>query len=310
MDFLTPIMNLKPEEAEQQLTVISYGIGQDSTWLLFELIHNKELYKKYVRGQLIVVNADTLNEHKHTITYREYVWEICFEHNIPFFVLDPAEYANGAWKGGLINFYEEKKAVGSKAFPKQCTDNLKIRPIYRFLEQYVHIMFDTEKFGRKAAFYEYKEKFGKIRVLIGIAAGEERRASTEPTGLKWFDRCIEKVYPLIENNMDREACQRRIAELGYKVPFPSNCILCPFMSYQELLYLYRYNRPEYDRWVRLEKQKIQNNLHKGEKNLGVWGTRKLLPEILKIAEEKHGHMTKEELEEYKFSHGHCVMSKY
>ncbi len=45
------------------------------------------------------------------------------------------------------------------------------------------------------------------------------------------------------------------------------------------------------------------------KNFGVWGT-KLLPEVLKEAEEKFGHWSIEALTDYKFSHGHCVMSKY
>jgi len=294
----------------KQLTVLSYGIGQDSTAILFKLHHDKEFNEKNVKGQLIVVAADVKNEHKHTELYCEYIREFCYEKDIPFFLLDPKEYATGNWTGGLTGFYEATNTVGSKAFPKTCTDNLKIRPFYKFLEYYVHLIYGTEKYGRKQALYEYKEKYGKIRVLLGIAAGEEKRASKEVTGLKWFDECIEKVFPLIEENMDRAACQAEIERLGYKVPYPSNCILCPFMSLQELLYLYRYDHKNYLLFVRLEQQKIDNNKHKGDKNLGVWGTKKLLPEMLEIAMEKYGHWTKEELEEYKFSHGHCVMSKY
>lgn len=303
-------MELDFDKLGQQLTVLSYGAGQDSTAILVRIIHDDVFRKKYVVGQLIVVFADTKNEHAHTYSYVSYIKALCKFHKIFFFSLDPMQYATGKWKEGFLGFYEQNKAVGSKAFPKTCTDNLKIRPIYKFLEEFIHKCFKTKTYGKKKAFYEYFYKYGQIRVLIGIAMGEEKRASDEPTGMKWFDKCIEKVYPLIEQNMDREACQYVIKSEGYIMPMPSNCVLCPFMSYQELIYLYRYERSFYDEWVRLEQQKIDNNLHKGDKNLGVWGTRKLLPEILEVAQEKFGHLTKEEIVEYKMSHGHCVKSRY
>ena len=295
----------------EALTVLSYGGGQDSTSILLKAIYEPSFKQKFIKGRFIVVMADTVNEHDHTYNYLPKMQELCKENGIPFFLISPEEYASNSWKKGLIGFYEEKNAVGSKAFPKTCTDNLKIRPIYKFLEQYVHTEFKTEKFGRKSAFYEYAEKAGKIRVLIGIARKEEKRASENgSSGIKWFDQTIEKVYPLIEEGMDRQDCQDYIASTGFEIPFPSNCILCPFMSLQELLYLYRYERSWFDKWVELEANKFKNNEHKGKKNLGVWGTPESLLEILKKAEAKFGSMTKEELIEYKKSHGHCVMSKY
>jgi hypothetical protein len=303
-------MELEFDKAGQKLTVLSFGAGQDSTAILVRIIHDERFRKNYVVGQLIVIFADTKNEHQHTYAYVDYIKLLCKFYEILFFKVNPSEYATGKWKGGLLGFYEKNKSVGSKAFPKTCTDNLKIKPIYKFLEEYIHEKFQTQSYGRKKAFYEYFYKYGQIRVLIGIAAGEEKRASDEPTGIKWFDKCVEKVYPLIEQKMDREACQYVIKNEGYIVPMPSNCILCPFMSYQELIYLYRYENEFYNEWVKLEKQKIDNNLHKGDKNLGVWGTRKLLPEILEIAMDKFGHWDKERLVEYKMSHGHCVQSRY
>lgn len=59
----------------------------------------------------------------------------------------------------------------------------------------------------------------------------------------------------------------------------------------------------------LEQNKIEANLHMGDKNLGVWG-KVLLPQKLQEVISKHGHMTDLELIEYKMSHGHCVKSKY
>ena len=296
---------------EKGLTVVSWGIGQDSTAILAKIINDSEFRNKYVRGKLIVVTANTKNEHDNTYHYLEYYKNILQENNISFYLLDPSKYASSSWSGGLIEFYKSKNAVGSKAFPKTCTDHLKIRPIYKFLEYYIHKIYETKSYGRKSAFYEFQKDHGKVRVLLGIAKGEEKRASQNgDSPFQWFNECIEKVYPLIELGLNRQNCQDYISKCGYKIPFPSNCILCPFMSLQELLYLFRYDRDNFDLWVLLESNKIQNNLHKGDKNLGVWGTTKLLPEMIEIAIEKYGHMTKEELIEYKMSHGHCVKSKY
>ena len=293
------------------LTVLSYGGGQDSTAILLKIINSESFRKQFVSGRFIIVMANTGNEHLHTYKYVARIRLLCKKKGIPFFMLKMNEYASESWSGGLIQFYKDKKAVGSKAFPKTCTDNLKIRPIYKFLESYIHTEFKTEKFGRKSAFYEFTKKYGKIRVLIGIAKGEEKRASENgSSNMKWFNECIDKQYPLIEVGMDRKACQEYIASTEMEVPFPSNCILCPFMSLQELLYLHRFEKYWFDQWVEIEARKIQNNLHKGEKNLGVWGSRKLLPEILKEAEAKFGDMSNDDLIEYKMSHGHCVMSKY
>ena len=156
---------------------------------------------------------------------------------------------------------------------------------------------------------EFTANGNKINMLLGIAKGEERRASTNADSpYKWQRDCINKVYPLLGLEWDRAACQKYISET-HEVPPPSNCILCPFMNKIELLHLYRFNRTWFEKWVSLEENKIAANLDKGKRNLGVWG-RKLLPEILQEAITNHGHMTNRELEEYKMSHGHCVQSKY
>ena len=308
----------------ERLTMLSMGGGQDSTAILYKLLYDKMFRQKYAPGDLIVVMSDTGNEHPETEENVSKLMKKCKQHNIPFFLLDnmSSDFPEN-WRGGLISFYTRKTAIGSKAYPKSCTDNLKIRPIYNWLDGYVYHKYGLEKRGRKAAIKEFAEKYGKIDVLIGIAKGEEKRASTnESSPHLWMRNSINKVYPLIDLKMDRQACQDYIRETGNEVPPPSNCILCPFLSKQELLYMRRKMPEWFDTWVALERRKLEKHAHEGDirkawsekekkvvDNLGVWG-KQTLEEVLIEAEEEFGHMTMEELHEYKMSHGHCVMSKY
>lgn len=146
--------------------------------------------------------------------------------------------------------------------------------------------------------------------MIGIAKGEEKRvADPAKETLVWKREAIEVVYPLINMGYGRQECQDYIRSLGHTVPMPSNCRRCPFMSEQELLWLYRFNSEVYHDWVRQEQVKLDANTHMGDRNLGVWG-KKTLPEVLLKAQEKYGHWSNEQLHDYKMSHGHCVASKY
>jgi hypothetical protein len=293
-----------------KLTILSFGAGQDSTAILYWLIYDKAFRKKYAPEDLVVIMAETGNEHPETYQHVKEVSELCKSHNVNFVHLDYT-YTPAGWKGGLIEFYERTNTVGSKAFPKTCTDKLKIQPIYNFLEQFIHVRYHTEKVGRKRALKEFARKHGKIDVLIGIAKGEEKRiCKNEDSPSVWMRETINKIYPLVELGMDRKACQKDIRRFGHKVPLPSNCILCPFMNMVELLYLYKSHPNWFRKWVELEQTKITNNTHMGVNNLSVWGNKLLLPQILEQAKDKHGDLTLKYLQDYVMSHGHCLMSKY
>ena len=291
------------------LTVLSFGGGQDSTTLLYKYLHDPEFKERYAPDDFLVIMSDTGDEHPRTYAHVEQMQHLCRLQNVKFFLIRADQgYHPTSWQS-LRGFYNTKKAVGSKAFPKTCTDNLKLVPIYKFLEFWISTHFGLSH-GRKKGLYEFAAEHGKIRMLIGIAKGEERRqADPEKEPKKWKRETISVEYPLVDLGMDRAACQEYLRSIDVAVPPPSNCMLCPFMSEIELLWLFRFFPKDYEDWVRIEQNKIDANLHKGEKNLGVWG-KKLLPEVLEKAQEKFGHMTDEQLEEYKMSHGHCVASKY
>ena len=304
-------------ENKKQLTILSYGGGQDSTAILYKMIYDQEFRNKYAPDDLLVVMANTNDEHQETYQHVNHTKKICEDNGIEFvFITSDMGYHPKSWQG-LREFYNLKNTVGSKAFPKTCTDNLKIKPIYNFVDHYIGQKYGFES-GRKKAIKQFHNTYGKINVLIGFARGEERRLNKELEFGYWLTNVVprpswkdalNKVYPLIDLGMDRKDCQEYIKSTGNTIPMPSNCVLCPWMSEQELLWLYRFRRADYEDWVRIEKNKMDANQHMGDKNMGVWGT-KTLSEVLVKAQEKYGHWTDEELMDYKMSHGHCVMSKY
>lgn len=293
------------------LTVLSFGGGQDSTAILYKIAYDDAFRSRYVEGDLLVVMADTGDEHEETLAHVEAVKDFCSAQSIEFVHITPdLGHHTSKWQS-LRAFWDRTKTIGSKAFPKTCTDKLKIVPIYNFLDTWLGERYGYQT-GRKRAIKEFAQQHGRIRVLLGIAAGEETRVadiSKEPK--RWMRESTERFYPLIDIGYDRAACIAYIESLNHSVPPPSNCMLCPFMSEVELVWLYRHKPADYQDWVRLERQKLDNNRHLDEsgRNLGVWGKR-TLPDVLDAALGKYGHWSKAQLQEYKMSHGHCVKSKY
>lgn len=344
--------NTMNEIAKLALTVLSFGGGQDSTTLLEKLIFDPIFRVEQAPGRLLVVMSDTGNEHPSTYAHVLAVMELCKKHAVEFVLLSGDEcktakalgvsvieaadlgvvtgYHSDSWSS-LTHQWELKSSVGSFAFPKSCTDNLKIQPIYRFLEQWIGKEYGFKASGKKAngdwigkpALRAYAEKFGKVRMIIGIAAGEEKRVAkaAKTNRMKWLVDCVERVYPLIGLGLDRKGCQEYIESMkprsGIEVPSPSNCIFCPFLSAHELLWLSRRLPARFEEWVVFEDRKLKANEGKldkktGEpiKNVGVFKTGANLREALAAAEKEFGHMSDDALDFYKMSHGHCVQSTY
>lgn len=292
-----------------ELTVLSFGGGQDSTTLLLKAINDPLFKQTYIKGKLIVVMSDTGNEHPETYKHVTKAGELCKEKGLEFYLLSPGMgYHSETWQS-LTAQWERNDTIQSVAFPKTCTDNLKVKPIYKFLADYInkYCFKGKSESYRKRSLYDYTRMKGKIRIMIGIAGGEESRVS-EQAPHKWMEHNIERCYPLIDLKMNRKACQEYIAKAGYEVPPPSNCMFCPFLSKIELVWLHRNYPDEVKRWIGYEQRKIEKNKSR-EINLGVFG-KKLLPEILREAITEYHNMSDEEINNHKQSHGHCVKSKY
>jgi 3'-phosphoadenosine 5'-phosphosulfate sulfotransferase (PAPS reductase)/FAD synthetase len=292
------------------LTVLSFGGGQDSTALLYKYVFDADFRAKYAPGRFLVIMAATLDEHPETNLHVAKTKEFCAAHKIEFVHITPdMGFHGGKWQG-YRQFLRATNTCGSKAFRKTCTDNLKIKPIYRFLEQWLAREYNVANKLKKGFYQFVHQGHGKVKMLIGIAKGEESRCGEALE--KWQRETVERVYPLIDLGLDRQGCQDYIASCNKPVPPPSNCMLCPFMSEIELLWLFLNYPLDYAEWVKLEQAKIDRFRGEGlpdDKNLGVWG-RKLLPQKLAEAQVRYAHMTHAQINEYKMSHGHCVKSKY
>jgi len=301
-----------------KLTILSYGGGQNSTTLLYKYVLDKEFRKKYAPDHFIVIMSDTGDEHPHTYKHVKFIQKLCAENAVSFVLLtNNYGYHPQSWQT-LRFYYKTKSTIGSKCHNKICTDKLKLQPIYSYMEDWIEKEYGF-KTKKKKGFIEFAQHYGKIRMLIGITKDEEKRInkSVRP---KWHEKSIKMVYPLIAMGMDRMDCQNYMSSTGLPVPYPSNCMLCPFISEIELLWLYRFHRDDYEEWETLERNKIKRCALKNDltktltlkgkivSNMGVWGKR-LLPQVLEETIKTHGHLSDEELNKYKFSHN-CVQSRY
>ncbi|MCK9552327.1 phosphoadenosine phosphosulfate reductase family protein [Aquamicrobium sp.] len=306
------------------LTILSFGGGQDSTTLLFLYVFDEAFRQKYAPGRFLVLFADTGNEAPLTYDYiQRVVKPFCVEHNIEFVAItNDMGYHGETWQSLTHQWENGTPTIGSCAFQATCTHNLKIVPQHRFVEDWLQRTYPeiVVKNNRKQGYVQFAKHYGKIRWLIGIAKGEERRvADAKAETALWKKQAIHVEYPLIELGLDRQGCQDYINSIGKEIPFPSNCLYCAFCSEIEILWLEKAYPQKFNIWVKYEQAKLDAHAHV-EKNLGVCGRlhktgdRKgqavTLLDLLEEAKRKYPNITLNELTENRFSHGHCVISKY
>jgi hypothetical protein len=216
-------------------------------------------------------------------------------------------YHSGAWRT-LPAQYERNRTCGSRiGFRRSCTDNLKIAPFYRYVAAELARRHGLPTVG-KQAITQWSAMYGPIDVLIGFAAGEERRISHKPTGKRWFDTSIRRVYPLVNLGLDRLASQALIRAFGHPLPPPSQCLMCHFKSELDVLWTRRRHPKAFAHWVAIEQAKLER-FKDLPVNHGVFGDR-TLTEIADQAEITYAGWSDDEIESYRMTHGHCISNSY
>jgi len=309
-----------------KLTVLSFGAGQDSTALAVLFATDRDFRRRYAgNGDLIAVMSETGNEFDQTLEHVETMRGYFRRHGIPFHYLGTNDgYHTGTWRQGLVGFYETHDTIGSKAFPKTCSVRLKTDPIGNFMEQLVAREYGVPNPGRKRSLYSFTEAHGPVRMVLGMAKGEEKRCAARPLTLfplkktnepVWLQRTYDRVYPLIDLGINRATAQQIIADKApFPVPIPSNCMMCPFASDAEIAYVDRHRPDVSERWCQLEERKLAKNAHE-PRNLGVDGKLDkngrpltLRDDVLPRARAAYKGHTEAELARIRFSHGHSTAS--
>lgn len=312
----------------KQLTAFSFGGGQDSFSILDKLVKIPEYKKKYAPGDLLIIQSDTGDEYPETYEAVDQARDICNNAGFHFKLITKEDgYHIPSWPD-LIGHMRKYQNLIMNSGPKSCTANLKIGPFYKYLNRWISDHYGYPE-SRKNAMKQFASEHGPIKIILGIAEKEEKRVSTEEDIARYILRdkwqgAIERVYPMIDDGIDRAGAQEIIRKAGYGKIYPSNCMRCPYQSSGEILWLYKHYPKQWEEWVELEKSKLERdktreprlkkNLEKKANNKkiannGVFG-KILLPEKLKEAFEKFGHLTDEELDHHKMTHGHCIKTKY
>ena len=86
------------------ITVLSFGGGQDSTAILLKIIYDKDFREKYVKGKLLVLMANTFNEHPKTYIHVAKIKKLCEKNNIFFELIDLKGYTSEIWAKGKNGF--------------------------------------------------------------------------------------------------------------------------------------------------------------------------------------------------------------
>jgi len=197
-----------PWDREVVARVISLGAGVQSTALVL-LAVNGELQAD------VAIFADTQAEPPWVY---EHLWRLalfCAERDFPIVVVTrgslEAEIATGAPGLPLHAIADSGKPF---LFPRWCTANFKITPIYREIRRR----------------FRPKPRTEGVDVMLGISVDEITRA--KPARVRW----ARNRFPLLDLGWDRADCLAYCEANGFR-PASSSCFFCPFHSVEEWLRL-------------------------------------------------------------------------
>lgn len=242
-DFSQPTESRKPLNAERIIT-LNCGVGRDSLTMLVLAIEGKlevaGLGTVTAADLDAVVFSDTGAEWEHTYALLDRVRQLCAEHGIRFVVLEKGDDAQktdevASWadieakaaKGGYhvrpgIREDFESRATVASLGKGDCTDNHKIQPIRRFINDISLI-----RFGMNNRRYSNKVRKGEALphvTLIGIAADETRRLDNGGRGPDY----VTEGYPLVDMGITKADEAPHLIRWGLGSVRKSGCVLCPY----------------------------------------------------------------------------------
>ena len=217
------------------IRVLSLGAGVQSTtlWHLYQT-------KKLKRPPDFCIFANTQREPKYVY---DVVKRIKRESKIPIYEISKGDIY---YTPNKIPYHLKKEKGLRGMNQRQCTQDYKI------------VMVD-KKIREVLGYKKHQKMRHKIEIIIGFSLDEKRRVSVPIEKWKKFS------YPLIENGITRLDCENYLSKVNFSVN-RSACIMCPFRSDSEWLYL-KENNPDlfeeacrYDEMIRTEEVTRTHNL--------------------------------------------------
>lgn len=218
------------------LRVLSLGAGVQSSALLLMM----------ERGEIERVDAaifsDTQAEPSYVYEWLDYLKS---QTTIPIYTSTHGDLGKDAVtvrtsKRGLqyqkttIPVYVRNQKGGVGMLKRWCTEKYKIHPVQRQIRSLL-----------KNKGWTIKNT--AVLLYIGISLDEAHRKTTSTR--KW----ITNTYPLLEKELDRQACLDWMHTHKYKLPLKSSCVFCPFHSDEQWIDLKK-DVPTWERIVEFEKQ--------------------------------------------------------
>jgi len=231
---------------DDRIITLNAGVGRDSTTMLCllceGLLEVKDLGTLTPLDIDVVVFSDTGCEWPHTYELVPRLHKLCTDNGIPFIVLakppckpDPKDYSwithepwtdkigGGAYhyRLGVLEDYRSRETVVSLG-KGDCTDNHKIQPIRRFVQD-----LSVQRFGLTNRQYSGEVRKG-VRDphvnLIGIAADETRRLSNAGRSPAY----VTELYPLVDMGIPKDDEAAVLSQWGLNGVKKSGCFVCPY----------------------------------------------------------------------------------
>ncbi|MFQ5702046.1 MAG: phosphoadenosine phosphosulfate reductase [Acidobacteriota bacterium] len=221
----------------QELLVVSFGAGVDSTAMLVEMKNRR------IRPDLILfadTGAEKPETYQHLETMNGWLRSVGFpEVTVVRYVPPIAPYKD--LEGNCL----ANETLPSLAFGmKSCSLKWKVKPQHKYLDQWgpaLELWAEGKKV-RRALGYDNgcadRKRSKKVTVAVGLDNGcADKKRSKTYAGNGQESEKYDYWYPLQDWDVDREGCVQIIEAEGIPVPPKSSCFFCPAMKKEEILEL-------------------------------------------------------------------------